>query len=607
MALLISVNAPYAPGATVFFASEVAMKPVPEFPDLVSEEARPRDALLNAAFARATLGISPNAIALAYLDWLFHLAASPGKQQELVQKAWRKLTRLALFAANAAAEGSQCIEPLPQDTRFDHPSWQRWPFNLIYQSFLLAQQWCWNATTGVHGVTRHHEDVVTFVTRQWLDMFSPSNFFLGNPEVLQETWRTGGVNLLRGAQNCWEDVLQQMSNRPPAGTELFRVGETVAITPGKVVFRDRLIELIQYAPSTEKVRPEPILIVPSWIMKYYILDLSPDNSLVRYLVEHGYTVFVISWKNPGSEDRDLGMEAYLHSGLRAALAVIARIVPARQVHGLGYCLGGTMLAIAAAAAAREGDTRFASVSLLASELDFSEPGELGLFIDESQIAFLEDIMWARGYLAGKEMAGAFTMLKSKDLLWSKMVHAYLMGHREALNDIMAWNADATRLPFSMHSEYLRRLYLANELAEGNYEVDGRAVALTDIRVPVFAVATERDHVSPWRSVHKIHLLTDTEVTFVLTTGGHNVGVVNPPGKEVPGHGYRFQTRAHDAKYMEPDLWYLQAEQRQGSWWPQMLAWLDSHSGEPVDAPEMGAPQAGLPPLYDAPGRYVLMP
>ena len=214
------------------------MKPAPEFHDLVSEEARPRDALLNAAFARATLGISPTAIALAYLDWIFHLAASPGKQQELVEKAWRKLTRLALYSASTAGH---CIEPLPQDRRFDHPSWQRWPFNLVYQAFLLGQQWYWNATTSVHGVTRHHEDVVTFVTRQWLDTLSPSNFFWTNPEVQQETWGSGGMNLMRGAQNLWEDLLQKMSNRPPAGTGLYKVGEKLAVTPGKVVLRNRLI------------------------------------------------------------------------------------------------------------------------------------------------------------------------------------------------------------------------------------------------------------------------------------------------------------------------------------------------------------------------------
>ena len=578
---------------------------IPDFQDTSTEEARPRDALFNAAFARATFGISPNAVALAYIDWLAHLAVSPGKQLELLEKAWRKMIRLSLYAARAG--DAQCIEPLPQDRRFDHAYWKKWPFDLVCQSFLLAQQWCWNASTGVHGVTPHHSEVVTFVTRQWLDMFSPSNFFLTNPEVLQETWRSGGMNLARGLHNAWEDVLRNLVNGPPEGAESYRVGVNVAVTPGKIIFRNSLIELIQYAPRTKKVSPEPILIVPSWIMKYYVLDLSADNSLVRYLVENGYTVFIISWKNPGSEDRDVGMEAYLHSGVFAALDAIGRILPGRKVHGLGYCLGGTILSIAAAVAARGKEERFAGLSLLASEVDFSDPGELGLFIDESQIAYLEDLMWARGYLDGREMAGAFMLLNSKDLFWSRMVHDYLMGGRASLSDLAAWNADATRLPLAMHSEYLRCLYLDNELSEGRYEVDGRAVALTDIRAPMFVVGTERDHISPWKSVYKIHLLVDVEIRFVLTTGGHNVGVVNPPASCVAGRGCRVLDHVHGDRYLDPELWFLQAHWHDGSWWPQLLEWLSAHTGERVEARGMGAPMDGLPPLYDAPGRYVLAP
>jgi poly[(R)-3-hydroxyalkanoate] polymerase subunit PhaC len=583
------------------------VKPAPEFLDPVDESARPGDALLHAAFARLTGGISPIAVGQAFQDWYAHLATAPGKQQELARKLVRKLTRLALYLANVSDDCPRCIEPLPQDRRFDHPEWRRWPFNFIHQSFLLTQQWWWNATTSVRGVTRHHEDLVTFMTRQWLDMLSPSNFLLTNPEVTKETWRSGGMNLLHGMQNWWEDVMRLLANRPPVGVEKFEVGRDVAATPGKVIYRNRLIELIQYEPRTAAVRPEPVLVVPSWIMKYYILDLSPGNSLVRYLVESGYTVFMISWKNPDADDRDLGMEAYLRQGVLAALDAVSKIVPERRVHALGYCLGGTLLSIAAAVLAREGDKRLASASLLASELDFSEPGELGLFIDESQIAFLEDIMWARGYLDGKEMAGAFTMLNSKDLMWSRIVRDYLMGERAPLSDLMAWNADATRLPYRMHSEYLRRLYLENELAEGRYEVDGRPVALADIRVPMFVVGTERDHVSPWRSVFKAHLLTDTDVTFALTTGGHNVGVVNPPGSGGNGRGHRVAARTHGEPYVGPDLWYERAAWHEGSWWPAWLAWLAERSGEPVAPPAMGAPGSGLPALGNAPGRYVLVP
>ena len=445
-------------------------------PDPVAVAAQPADAVVNSALARLTQGIAPASIVGAYLDWATHLAGSPSKQYELFVKAQRKLSRFAQYAMQAAsAQCEACVEPLPQDRRFSHPDWQAWPYNLLSQGFLLAQQWWWNATTAVRGVDAHHEYVVEFMTRQWLDMFSPSNFSWSNPEVLRETLRRGGGNLAQGASNWWDDFLRLAANRPPPGTERWRVGENLALTPGKVVYRNRLIELIQYAPQGAAVRPEPLLIVPSWIMKYYILDLQPHNSLVRYLVEHGYSVFMISWKNPGAEDRELGMDDYLRSGVLDALDAIGKIVPGRRIHALGYCLGGTLLSMAGALLARAGDERLATLSLLASEIDFEEPGELSLFIDESQISFLEDLMFTRGYLDGKEMGGAFALLNSKDLVWSRMVRDYLMGERPEVSDLAAWNADATRMPYRMHSEYLRRLYLGNDLTAGRYLVDGRPI------------------------------------------------------------------------------------------------------------------------------------
>jgi polyhydroxyalkanoate synthase len=575
-------------------------------PDPIAAAAQPADALVSSALARLTQGIAPASIVGAYLDWATHLAGSPSKQYELLVKAQRKLSRFAHYAMQAAsAQCEPCIEPLPQDRRFSHADWQAWPYNLLSQGFLLAQQWWWNATTAVRGVDAHHEYVVEFMTRQCLDMFSPSNFPWSNPEVLRETVRRGGANLAQGASNWWDDFLRLAANRPPAGTERWRVGENLALTPGKVVYRNRLIELIQYAPQTETVRPEPLLIVPSWIMKYYILDLQPQNSLVRYLVEHGYSVFMISWNNPGAEDRELGMDDYLRSGVLDALDAIGKIVPRRRVHALGYCLGGTLLAMAGALLARGGDERLATLSLLASEIDFEEPGELSLFIDESQISFLEDLMFTRGYLDGKEMGSAFALLNSKDLVWSRMVRDYLMGERPGVSDLAAWNADATRMPYRMHSEYLRRLYLGNDLTEGRYLVDGRPIALTDIRAPMFVVGTQRDHVSPWRSVYKVNLFTDTEVTFLLTSGGHNVGVVNPPGNGFAGSRYQVATRQEGDRYIDPETWSAATPARQSSWWPEYLAWLGARSGEPVAPPAMGAADAGLPPLGDAPGRYVL--
>ncbi len=574
--------------------------------DPSTQMAETLDRLLHYLLSRATMGLSPMGLAKAYFDWLVHLSLSPGKQLQLWHKGARKAARLAAHLAHCAGQGGRgdpCISPLPQDKRFDDPAWQQWPFNVMYQTFLLQQQWWYNAATGVRGVSAHHERIVEFTFRQMLDIFSPSNFVLTNPEILARTQAEAGQNLVRGFWNFVEDWERAANGRPPVGTDRFVVGKDLGVTPGKVVFRNRLMELIQYAPTTGSVHPEPILIVPAWIMKYYILDLGPDNSLVRYLVGQGFTVFMVSWKNPGRDDRDLGMEDYHALGPMAALDAIGHILPGRKVHGVGYCLGGTLLAITAAAMARDGDERLATLSLFATQTDFTEAGELTLFIGESQVAFLEDMMWEQGYLEAGQMSGAFQLLRSNDLIWSRMARDYLMGERQPIFDLMAWNADATRLPYRMHSEYLRKLFLANDLAEGRYEVGGRPVALSDIRVPLFAVGTESDHVAPWRSVYKFNLMMDTDVTFLLTSGGHNAGVVSPPGR--PGRHYRIATQAEQDHYLDPEAWLRQTAPSEGSWWPQFAAWLEARSGELVAPPAMGAPGHGLAPLADAPGTYVL--
>lgn len=575
-------------------------------PDSAALVALATDRFAQACLARTTLGLAPAALTLAWIDWLMHLAGSPGKQVELGRKASRKWLRYLWYFARAArsADCPRCIEPLEQDTRFDAEPWRHWPFNVVHQAFLLQQQWWHNATTDVNGVSPHHEAMVSFCARQLLDAWAPSNFVATNPEVLQATLRSGGMNFATGWRNLVEDARRTVLGEAPVGADAFVPGQQVALTPGKVVWRNRLMELIQYTPQTRTVCPEPVLIVPAWIMKYYILDLSPDNSLVRYLVEQGHTVFMISWKNPGPEDRDTSMDDYLRLGFLEALSIIGRILPGRRVHASGYCLGGTLLAIAATALARDGDTRLATVSLQAAQVDFEDAGELMLFIDDSQVSLLEDMMATQGFLDTRQMAGAFQVLRSSDLIGSRRLRQYLLGQRPPMNDLMAWNADATRMPYRMHSEYLRRLFLHNDLAKGRYRVDGRVVALGDLQWPVFAVGTSKDHVAPWRSVYKLHVFTDTELTFVLASGGHNVGVVNPPTRGFEGARYQIATRARHGRYIDPDTWAVNAPTHAGSWWPAWQAWLAAHSGKPVAPPRMGRPDAGLAPLADAPGHYV---
>jgi polyhydroxyalkanoate synthase len=550
--------------------------------------------------AVALNGVSPLPIGAAFADWAVHLAFSPGRQMLLVGKAFRKWTRLASIAADPFMRTgeSPCIVPLPQDRRFESDDWAHWPFRGISQAFLLQQQWWHNATTGIHGVTKQHEFIVSFAVRQMLDMVSPTNFIATNPVVLRRIRETRGLNLVEGFANLVGDVINRRIVPKLETDGLFEPGKSVAVTKGTVVFRNRLIELIEYTPTTSMVKTEPVLIVPAWIMKYYILDLSPSNSLVRYLVDRGFTVFMISWHNPTEADYDLDLDDYRQLGVMAAIEAIGNRLPGRKIHATGYCLGGTLLSIAAASMARDGDDRLQTLSLLATEIDFSEPGELSLFINESQIAILEELMRRRGYLDGEQMANAFQILRSNDLVWSRIVHHYLMGEREPSTDLMAWNADTTRMPYRMQSQYLRDLFLDNDLAEGRFETNGQPVAITDIRVPIFAVGTERDHVVPWRSAFKIHMLADTDVTFVLTSGGHNAGIVSEPGHH--GRGYRMHTKLAQDQYVDPDRWLVAAPKHQGSWWPELADWLTRHSLAEADAPKLNI----AAPLGDAPGTYV---
>ena len=561
----------------------------------------PLDMALQNHIAKLTGGISPASITLAWMDWAMHIATSPGKQMELTGLLQRQAAEWPVFLKQSVAKSVQLggdddatsgtAVLKSADSRFADKGWEQWPYNVMSKAFLQTQDFWQHATAGVRGMTEHHEDVVNFMARQLLDVVSPSNSPLLNPEVFAASSASGGKNLVSGLVHFLQDMglelPYQHDHEHPIDQPSYQPGHDVAITPGKVVFRNHLIELIQYAPQTDKVYAEPLLIVPSWIMKYYILDLSHHNSMVRFLVEQGHTVFMISWRNPDKDDRNLGMNDYLDQGLYAALSATHKIVKGRAIHSIGYCLGGTLLAIGAAAIDREnskGDAghpaiaNIASVTLLAAQTDFSEPGELGLFIDESQLAMLDALMWKQGYLDGKQMSGSFQLLNSRDLIWSKIMRDYQLGLRTEPNDLMSWNNDTTRLPYRMHSEYLKQLFLHNDLAKGHYEVHGHAIALNNIHVPMFVVGTAKDHVSPWRSVYKIHVLTDAPVEFVLASGGHNAGIVSEPGHAHRSYQYLPES-VRNQTYNDPDVWQAEAQTEQGSWWIFWQNWLKKHSAE----------------------------
>jgi polyhydroxyalkanoate synthase subunit PhaC len=586
------------------------MMPVAETPvasDHAPEESlameTPADRILHAAMARLSGGFSPMGIAEAWFNWAVHLGASPGRIAEIAQASLTEaahVTQTLLETASGRGTCNPCARSLPHDKRFRHESWQKFPFAIYAEGFLGMERWWDEATRGVHGATKHHLDLLNFVGRQALDMAAPSNFPLTNPEVLKKTLDTKGNNVLLGAQYLYDDVQRVLHHQKPVGVDAFEPGKTVALTPGEVVLRNHLAEVIQYSPTTDKVRAEPILIVPAWIMKYYILDLRPQNSLIRHLVDEGFTVFVLSWRNPSAADHDVGFDDYRSGGVMPAIETALARTGASKLHGVGYCIGGTLLAVTAAAMARDGDARLQSLTFLAAQTDFSEAGELKVFVDESQLAILDDMMWEQGALEASQMAGTFHLLRSNDLIWSRLIRHYLLGEREKMTDVAAWSADTTRMPGRMHSEYLRAFYLKNDLAEGRFVVDGETVSLQDIHVPTFAVGTEWDHVAPWRSVHKLHQLTGSPITFALTNGGHNQGIVSPPGRE--DRHFRIATTAADDPHIDPDHWFRNAAYHEGSWWPAWFEWLGAHSGPFVD-PSAQTRQE-IPALGQAPGTYV---
>lgn len=562
------------------------------------------DRACRAVLARTTGGVSPHSIMATWMDWALHLSRSPGRQLELAERAATNATKLAQHAFGYAigAPKEPPFQPRARDHRFKDPDWNRPPFGYWQQAFLATQDWWQAATETMPGIGRRDTERAQFQVRQSLDLFSPSNHPLLNPEIIRRTLEMSGRNLIEGGAHFAEDAMYAVTQSRPNPPSGFEIGKDLACTPGKVVFRDDLYELIQYTPTTERVQAEPILFVPAWIMKYYVLDLSPENSMVRYLVDQGFTVFMISWINPTARQSNLSLEDYRVNGVMSALDVIGKILPGRKVHANGYCLGGTLLAIAAAVMSRDGDDRLASVTLMAAQVDFAEAGELLLFIDDSQVAFVEDLMWLQGYLDRPQMTRTFTTIRAEDLIYARAVRRYFLGEEDLPSDLTVWNNDTTRMPARMHAEYLRGLFLENRLSAGRFAVDDRVVALKDIRVPLFAVGTETDHIAPWRSVYKLRLFTDGDLTFVLTNGGHNGGILSEPG-HLKRH-YRIDQRQPNALYTAPDEWISKSAARQGSWWPEMARWLKRHSSGERRPPRLGDGIKAPEKLQDAPGSLV---
>ncbi|WP_454766268.1 PHA/PHB synthase family protein [Cupriavidus campinensis] len=560
------------------------------------------DKQIRAGLAHATGGLSVLSASLAGLDWALQLGISPAKVaqawQEWLQRGIEDSARLLPTVAKPPSVDAS-------DQRFADPGWQDWPYRCWRDAFMRNAAFAESLTQDVDGLSDHHQQIVAFGARQWLDLFAPGNVWWMNPTVASATSLNFGANLMQGAHHWLQDVQELFTTLPglPPGRPALEYvpGRDVALTPGKVVFRNALLELIEYAPApgTDTVWREPVLIVPSWIMRYYILDLTPADSLVRYMVAGGHTVYMVSWKNPDAAARDRGLDTYLEALLAAVDTVYARCDGAR-IHAAGYCLGGTLLAIAAAKLDRDAaGGPLASMTLFAAETDFSEPGELGLFIDKSSLATLDALMWTQGHLDGPQMKSAFQMLNAQDQIWSRAMSEYLLGQRLRANDLVSWNRDTTRLPYRLHSECLHKLFLDNELATGKLCVGGCPIALSDLDLPIFVVGTEHDHVSPWRSVYKLHLLTSAELTFVLTSGGHNAGIVSEPGH--PRRRYRLHTRLPAAPYLSPEQFLAKAVRHEGSWWPAWHDWLEAHSTGRCTR------QAAEHGLADAPGTYVLEP
>ncbi len=548
--------------------------------------------------------IDPMNVGHAFMEMTTQLMRDPSK---LVQAQigfwqdymtlWQNTTRRLL---GMESEKQPVIEADPKDRRFKDEAWKENEiFDFIKQSYLLSARYVQDVVSHVDDLPPKTAQKVDFYARQFVDAMSPSNFLLTNPEVLRKTAETGGENLLRGLNNLLADLERGRGKLTIKMTDMeaFRLGENIAVSPGQVVFQNEVMQLIQYAPTTEQVLKRPLLISPPWINKFYILDLRPKNSFVRWAVSQGHTVFMISWVNPDEHLAELQFDDYLTKGIIGALDAIEQATGEREVNAIGYCLGGTLLASSLAWMAATGDDRIKTATFFVTMTDFQEAGELGVFIDEEQLRSLEEKMEKRGFLEGSEMATTFNMLRANDLIWSFVVNNYLMGNDPFPFDLLYWNSDSTRMPAAMHSFYLRKMYQENLLREpGGIELAGQPIDLRLVRVPAYFLSTREDHIAPWKSTYRGTHLLGGENRFTLAASGHIAGVVNPP--ESGKYSYWSSTTLAPT----PEAWLSGATEIAGSWWPDWHRWILAHDKEEVPARQPGAGK--LPAIEPAPGSYV---
>ena len=546
----------------------------------------------------------PLRLTQTFMDFTAKMLADPNRLVQAQVALWQQYMKL--WQATAQRMMGQPAEPVAEpargDKRFNDPAWKdEVVFDYLKQSYLLTARWLQGTIKQVEGVDDKTAKKVDFYTRQFIDAVSPSNFALTNPQVVKATVESKGENLLKGLQNLLADLERGKGQLAIRQTDMdaFKVGVNIATTPGKVVYQNEIMQLIQYAPATEEVYEVPLLIVPPWINKFYILDLKPENSFIKWATEQGYTVFVISWVNPDEQLAKMVFEDYMKLGPLAALDAIAKATGQPKVSAIGYCIGGTLMAATLAYMAARNDDRIVACTFFTAQVDFSEPGELGVFIDEDQLASIEEMMSKKGYLEGSEMATTFNMLRANDLIWSFVVNNYLMGKDPFPFDLLYWNADATRMPAAMHSYYLRNMYQQNLLCQpGGIVLDNVPIDLRQVKIPVYIQAGKEDHIAPSRSVYKATQIYGGPARFMLAGSGHIAGVVNPPRNK------KYQHWLNETDKNPPTLaeWQEGAKEFPGSWWHDWDKWLSALSGPKVPARVPG--DGGLPAIEDAPGSYV---